>query len=554
MGGAGRTLPTVTTPEPVQTLQELLRLRADSDRPAVITADRELSWRAYVEEASRWASALLSTADDARRVHVGVMLGNTADMLVAMAAAALGGFVLCGINTTRRGSALARDITLADVTILLVNAENRGLLDGLDLPGVSVIDVDDPETGWRETCIGAPPLTPRCEVSPTDTFMLIFTSGTSGDPKAVRVAHMMPLMGAQVIAGKLGVTADDVCYLSMPLFHSNAVAAGWAVAAVAGAAMVPAAFSASRFIDDLRRFGITYMNYVGKPLAYILATERRPDDADNSLRVAFGNEASDRDIAEFAERFGVFVLDAFGSTENAIVVRREPGTPPGSIGLGLPGVAVYHAETMTECAPAVFDSHGALSNPEDAIGELVNTHGAGVFAGYYNDDAATAERMHDGMYWSGDLAYRDTDGWIYLAGRTADWMRIDGENIAAGPVERVLMRHPAVSRVAVYAVPDRRVGDAMVAALVPRDPGGLDPAGFAEFLAGQEDLSTKAWPKWVRVESDLPTTATNKILKRELAADGLRSASQLWERADRGRSYTRRADGAVSSGPVPAPG
>ena len=96
------------------------------------------------------------------------------------------------------------------------------------------------------------------------------------------------------------LTADDVCYLSMPLFHSNGVAAGWAVALACGATMVPAKFSPSRFLPDIRRYGATYMNYVGKPLALVLATPEKPDDADNTLRAAFGNEATERDIDEFA--------------------------------------------------------------------------------------------------------------------------------------------------------------------------------------------------------------------------------------------------------------
>jgi fatty-acyl-CoA synthase len=92
---------------------------------------------------------------------------------------------------------------------------------------------------------------------------------------------------------------------------------------------------------------------------------------------------------------------------------REDGTPPGSIGRGYPGVSVYHAETVTKCAPAVFDEHGALANVDEAVGELVNTYGVGGFTGYYNDQGATEERMRHGMYWSGDLAYRDAEGWIY---------------------------------------------------------------------------------------------------------------------------------------------
>lgn len=120
------------------------------------------------------------------------------------------------------------------------------------------------------------------------------------------------------------------------------------------------------------------------------------------------------------------MVDSFGSSEFAVIVVREDGTPPGSIGRPYPGVSIYNPTTLKECAVAQFDEHGALSNFEEAVGELVNTQGAGPFVGYYNDPEATAERMRHGMYWSGDLAYRDADGWIYLAGRTADWMRVDG--------------------------------------------------------------------------------------------------------------------------------
>ena len=281
-----------------------------------------------------------------------------------------------------------------------------------------------------------------------------------------------------------------------------------------------------------------YMNYVGKPLALVLSTPEQPDDADNTLRVAFGNEATERDIEEFAQRFGCRVVDSFGSSEFAVVVMRDDGTPPGSIGKRYPGVSVYHAETVTECAPAVFDEDGALANFDEAVGELVNTYGVGGFTGYYNDPTATEERMRHGMYWSGDLAYRDADGWIYLAGRTADWMRVDGENLAAGPVERILQRLPEINHVAVYAVPDEHVGDQVMAAIVLSEGATLTPKEFEEFLASQPDLSPKAWPRYVRINAALPQTATNKILKRALIHEGASAGDGvLWEREAREQAY-----------------
>ncbi|GAT09391.1 AMP-binding protein [Mycolicibacterium novocastrense] len=511
------------------TLQQLLNERADRDTVAIRHEDRTWTYRQYVAEARTQAAALIGAADPDRPLHVGVLLGNTPDMLIALAAAGLGGYVVCGINTTRRGEALTRDVTKVHCQFLITDAEHRPLLDGLDLPGVTVLDTSS--TAWTDFLATATTFTPHREAAVDDTFMMIFTSGTSGDPKAVQVANLMVLFAGNALAEKFELTENDVCYLSMPMFHSNAVVGGWAPALVAGAAMVPAKFSASRFLADIRRHGVTYMNYVGKPLAYVLATPEQPDDRDNPLRVAFGNEATDRDIEQFSRRFDVTVDDGFGSTENAVIITRTPDTPKGSIGQGFPGVAIYNSDTVTECPVAEFDENGALTNADVAIGELVNTDGSGLFRGYYNDPDATDERMRHGMYWSGDLAYRDADGYIYLAGRTADWMRVDGENLATAPIERILLRLPAVNRVAVYPVPDELVGDQVMAALVLQDDAELDPQTFEQFLAAQRDLSPKAWPRYVWVADELPSTATNKILKRELVARGVTPDGRtLWRR------------------------
>lgn len=520
------------------TVQELLRERLADGRAGVKYGDRVWTWAEHLDEAARQASALIALADTDRPLHVGTVLGNTPAMLTAMAAAGLGGYVLCGINTTRRGDGLARDIARVDCQILLTDAAHRHLLDGLTLPGVQVFDVDSQQ--WQRVQAGAGELVPHREAGPADTFMLIFTSGTSGEPKAVRMAHMMVPFAGSALVARFAITAADVCYLSMPLFHSNAVLAGWSVALTAGAAMVPATFSASGLLGDLRRYGVTYLNYVGKPLAYVLATPDKPDDHDNPLRVAFGNEAAERDIADFGRRFGCTVSDGFGSTEGAVIITREDDCPPGSVGRGFPGVAIYDPQTLRECPPALFDATGALTNAREAIGEIVNTSGAGLFGGYYNDAQATSERLRHGMYWSGDLAYRDADGWIYLAGRTGDWLRVDGENLACAPIERILHRLEPVNRVAVYAVPDETVGDAVMAAMVLRDGAALTPDQFGAFLAAQPDLSPKAWPRHVWITDDLPATATNKVLKRELSARGLDVPSgELWTRAARERDYRR---------------
>ena len=150
-----------------------------------------------------------------------------------------------------------------------------------------------------------------------------------------------------------GIRPDDVAYLAMPMFHSNALMAGFGPALAAGARVVlRRRFSASGFLPDVRRYGVTYFNYVGKPLTYILATPECPDDSDNTLRLAFGNEGADHDLERFAKRFGCQVIDAYGSTEGGIAIQRTPDMPRGALGVGLPGTLVLDPDTGAECPRA----------------------------------------------------------------------------------------------------------------------------------------------------------------------------------------------------------
>ncbi|WP_099184362.1 long-chain-fatty-acid--CoA ligase FadD17 [Mycobacterium kansasii] len=492
------------------TVTQLLVPLVDIADRGVYFEDSFTSWRDHLRHGAAIAAALRERLDPGRPPHVGVLLQNTPFFSAMLVAAGMSGIVPVGLNPVRRGAALARDIRHADCQLVLADSESVAPLGDLDH-----VNVDSAE--WAEE-VAAQHDADFCfqSASPTDTFMLIYTSGTSGDPKAVKCSHSKVAIAGVTMTQRFGLGRDDVCYVSMPLFHSNAVLVGWAVAlACQGSMALRRKFSASGFMMDVRRYGATYANYVGKPLSYVLATPEQPDDADNPLRAVYGNEGVPGDVARFARRFGCVVIDGFGSTEGGVAISRTPGTPAGALGPLPEGIRIVDPETGEQCPPGV-------------VGELVNIAGPGRFEGYYNDDAASAERMAGGVYHSGDLAYRDAAGYAYFAGRLGDWMRVDGENLGTAPIERVLLRYPGVVEVAVYPVPDPVGGDQVMAAVVMASGVDFDVDSFRAFLAEQPDLGPKQWPAYVRVSATLPRTMTFKVLKRQLSADGVDCGDPVW--------------------------
>ena len=478
-----------------------------------------------------------------RHPHVGLLMSGTPEYLHLLGAAACSELVVAGLNPTRRGEALLRDAALADCAVILTDAENAAFLDGLDA-GVPVISVDSPDWAARLARHAGATL-PAADTVPTgadDLVALVFTSGTSGDPKAVRITQSKISIPGRMLAERFDMGPGDCVYSAMPLFHSNAVMVAWPIALFAQCSIAQRRrFTASGWLEDVRRYKCTFANYVGAPLSYILATAERSDDADNPMRVVYGNEAPADVRQEFTRRFGVRVVDGFGSSEGGLAISRTPDTPDAALGPLPAGVRIVDPESGAECPRARFDADGQLANPEEAVGEMV-ADGPGLFAGYWGDEAADAERMRGGRFHSGDLAAVADDGHVYFAGRSGGWMRVDGENLAAAPIERVLRRHPDVAEVGVYAVPAASVrgsgaiGDAVAAAVVLRgDASGAVACWFAEglgdFLSSQADLGPKQWPSLLRITGALPRTASFKFRARDLTALGADPAGdRVWIR------------------------
>lgn len=509
----------VPTTDPIrESIAGMLLDRRGDTRLGLRSRDQEWTWdEVLTESAARGALGAALLADrPGDPPHIGVLLPNVPDFVFWLGGAALTGATVVGINPTRGPSELAAEISHADCRLIVTDTAGAERLRPLDLDAALLVIDTTAYAAAVDAHRGMP--APAPDVDAETLFLLLFTSGTTGASKAVRCTQGRLARIADAAVQKYGHRRDDVEYCSMPLFHGNALMALWAPALSVGATICLAReFSASQFLPDVRYFGATFFTYVGKALGYLMATPEQPDDAQNPLQRGFGTEASPDDQAEFRRRFDAELFEGYGSSEGGGAVATAPDAPPGALGRPLhDGVAIVDPQSLKDCAAAVLDARGRVLNPDEAVGEIVDKYGTRTFEGYYNNDEANAERIRHGWYWTGDLGYVDEAGFIYFAGRRGDWIRVDGENISALTIEHVLRRHPRVIAAGVFAVPDPRSGDQVMAAIEVDRPGEFDIDEFAAFVRRQDDLGTKGAPRLLRISGNLPVTGSNKVLKREL--------------------------------------
>jgi fatty-acyl-CoA synthase len=516
------------------TLAAALRARvADSAERPFLRFEQDIWTFAHAfGEACRYANLFLKVRDPDRPFHVGVLMDNVPAFVFAELGCGMAGAALVGLNPTRTGPFLARDVVHADCQIIVVEARYAEQLHTAlrSEPGAQVTvfvtnrwDEADPSratpSGWTslETALaGVADSDPARPVEPGDLLMIIFTSGTTKAPKGVLNSNgRLMLLGWGASVHMCQFRPDDTVYAAMPLFHANAQILALVPAVCAGGCVALARrFSKTHFLSDIRRYGATLFNYVGSPFAYIMDTPEQPNDADNPLRRAYGNEAPRQYVEAFARRFGCAVVDGYGASEVGVGFTRDATDPARALGRA-EGVKILD-ETGAECAVAMFDAHGRLLNADAAVGEIVNTGGAFMFEGYYKDAESTQARTRNGYFYTGDLGYRDADGFIYFAGRDAEWLRVGGENFLARPIEEALSRFPDVMLASVYGVPDPEAGDQVMTTVVMQSGTAFDPAAFTAFVDAAPDLPPRWRPTFVRVAREAPVTHTNKVLKRVL--------------------------------------
>ncbi len=524
----------------------------------LMQGDRTWTYRQFRDESVRTAHLLLrrlGRSDDNHPAHVAMLLENHFELVALYGGCAYAGATLFGVNTGLRGEVLAGVVNQSRARLLVVDekllpevervlaelkhiaAENILVLPtqgGTVAASANLLACLDSEVGAPGKSLDAPAL----DVAADQNLMVIYTSGTTGLPKGINNNHMKLCATGFAVSANMQLTHEDTGYACMPLFHSNSMFVGLMPAFWVGGSMaIRERFSASQFVPDVLRYGVTFWNYVGEPVHYVLGAIEKQYGGDeakiaaevthhpkNRMRYAVGNGAAPPDIDRFIKWMGLEdMLELYGSTEAAISTFRRKGDPRSSVG-EVSDAAVQILDPMgKECEPAQLGPDGKLLNYDRAVGEICRVAAdTSLFQGYFDNPKANTEKYRDGVYHSGDLGHiliHEGRRFLYFDGRTDDWIRKDGENFSAGQVGRIVNEHPDIALAVAFGVPCAVSDELVMAAIKMREGTSFDPKGFFDWCEEQVNgasMDRKWFPDFVRVVDDFEYTQTQKVLVRNL--------------------------------------
>jgi long-chain acyl-CoA synthetase len=346
----------------------------------------------------------------------------------------------------------------------------------------------------------------RVEVEPDHLAALLFTSGTGGAPRAAMLTHDNLLSSIeQTLAAGDRLRPDDLVYGILPLFHIFGLNVVLAMTLHVGAAVVLVQrFDPLTAADSIQERSITVVPGVPAMWSAFAGFDELPAEAFASVRLALSGAAKlPLSVAErFEQRFGIPIAEGYGLTEASPTVTTSAGIQPrrGSVGRAVPGVEIRLVN----------------ANGEALVGDVgeVLVRGRNVFAGYYDDDEATAATLQDGWLHTGDMGMADDDGYLYLVDRSKDLIIVSGFNVYPAEVEDVLTSHPDVLEAGVVGVPHPHTGEAVRAFVVLADGVDIDEEALIEYC--RDHLARYKCPSKVLVTDELPRNAGGKLIRRQL--------------------------------------
>jgi oxalate---CoA ligase len=493
---------------PRTTFAQLLSDR-ESSAPAIIVPSpvAAVSYKSLAEQVERLAEQFASAGLKAGDV-VATILPNGLEFLVVFLALTRARIVVAPINPADKSAGLGFILSASRARAVIAQSENSAAAESAAALTIPVWQPYQGRSGVVTLAQIAPASAHTTDApKPDDVALLMFTSGTTGRPKAVPLTHANVLASAAGIASHCALQPTDRCLVVMPLFHGHGlIGAALSTLASGGALIVPPRFSASSFWPLFREHQATW--YTAVPTIHQILLERADSDGAPARSARFIRSCSaalaPAVLAKLEQRFGAPVLEAYGMTESSHQAASNPLPPrarkPGSVGFA------------TTVEIAIVDETGKRL-AANAAGEVV-VRGPSVMSGYRDNPEANAAAFIDGWFRTGDLGVLDSDGYLRLTGRIKEMINRGGEKISPGEVDAVLLENPAVAEAAAFGVPDPKYGEEVWAAVVLR--GAADAEGLTDFCRTR--LTDFKIPKKILITAELPKNATGKIERSQLAS------------------------------------
>jgi acyl-CoA synthetase (AMP-forming)/AMP-acid ligase II len=510
-----------------QTIPDLVEQRAKEfgPEPLLQFEDQTYSYREIDRRANRMANALLDHGVSEGDV-VSVFLENSPHYLTLWFSIAKIGALMLPINVDHRDETLSHILRDSAPGTIVVDEQTRENYETVrdefsgnllelaigEIAGHRYRRFDDLAAEY-----GTEP--PDREIDPGDPMGIIYTSGSSGRPKGVVLPHYSYVnTGWEYSRNIFDMDADDRLFTTLPIFHCNAQQTTVIGAMIAGTDFVlEASFTPESFWQRIREHGVTHFNYLGSMIPLLYKQDERPDDADNPARYGIGAAAPVEIIEDFEDRFDVTLIEGYGLTETATVatVNRPDARRVGSVGKSLSYTRVD-----------IVDEH---DNPIPAgeVGEIVvrPTRANTMMTGYYNRPNRTVEAWQNLWFHTGDLGYKDEDGYVYFVDRKEYAISKQNETISSFEIERVITEHSDIQEVSVFGVPNERGEEDIKAVVLPKPEVNITPVDIIEHC--EEHLPYFKLPRYVELVAKLPKTPTERVKKYKLKQEG---NNDSWDR------------------------
>ncbi len=505
---------------PFKTIPELMQKRVSEigDKDYLIFQGTKYSYKTFHEITNSVASQFYDLGLK-KGNHIAILIPNSPEFLFCYFGAMKAGMVAVTLNTLLKADELEYIINDSDASVICTTPQYRKMLDSVwknleNLKNTVITGESLPEA-YKDSILlndliakGRKDFSVKIESA--DPASIIYTSGTTGHPKGVILTHANILYNSFVAHQMIDLKPQDTALCIMPLFHVNAQIASMMSTIQAGATVVlEEMFKPRNFIKTLKEYKCT--TFSGVPTIYNYLNEMpETDGEDLSFLKACICGAAPMPVEvfqKFEEKFKGKIIEGYGLSEGTCVSSLNPllGTRKiGSIGIPIPGQKM-----------AIWDNDGNPI-PDGEIGEIVIS-GPNMMKEYYKKESETQKTIQNGWLKTGDIGYRDKDGYYFIVGRKKEMIISGGENIYPKEIEEVLYQHEGVLDCAVVGIPDKTYGEVVGAFIVPKNGSTVTEKDIKTYL--RPKIAGYKFPKIVEVVTDLPKTATGKIQKNKIIED-----------------------------------